>query len=177
MTFIEKFSQIKRKYGKIDESKLTENFAVQVEMTDEDCGGIFYIAYMNGPFAIEPYDYYDNTAIVKVSSKVLENILSCKADPMESFSAGEIQVEGDISHALMLVELMKKEPKPRKPRKAKAEETAVAAEAKEEVKAEEKAEVKEEKKPAEKKAPKKEKAEKKPAVRKTAKKTTKKDAE
>ena len=161
MTFIEKFSQIKKKYGKIDESKLTENFAVQVEMTDEDCGGIFYIAYMNGPFAIEPYDYYDNTAIVRVSSKVLENILSCKADPMESFSAGEIQVEGDISHALMLVELMKKEPKPRKPRKAKAEETAVAAEAKEE------------KKPAEKKAPKKEKAEKKPAVRKTAKKTTK----
>ena len=161
MTFIEKFSQIKKKYGKIDESKLTEHFAVQVEMTDEDCGGIFYIAYMNGPFAIEPYDYYDNTAIVRVSSKVLENILSCKADPMESFSAGEIQVEGDISHALMLVELMKKEPKPRKPRKAKAEETAVVAEAKEE------------KTPAEKKAPKKEKAEKKPAVRKTAKKTTK----
>ncbi|MBO5935728.1 MAG: SCP2 sterol-binding domain-containing protein [Clostridia bacterium] len=165
MTFIEKFNQIKRKYGKIDESKLTEHFAVQVEMTDEDCGGIFYIAYMNGPFAIEPYDYYDNTAIVRVSSKVLENILSCKADPMESFFAGAIQVEGDISHALMLVDLMKKEPKPRKPRKAKTEEKAVVAE------------VKEEKKPAKEKAPKKEKAEKKPAVRKTAKKTTKKDAE
>ena len=165
MTFIEKFNQIKRKYGKIDESKLTEHFAVQVEMTDEDCGGIFYIAYMNGPFAIEPYDYYDNTAIVRVSSKVLENILSCKADPMESFFAGAIQVEGDISHALMLVDLMKKEPKPRKPRKAKTEEKAVVAEEKEE------------KKPAKEKAPKKEKAEKKPAVRKTAKKTTKKDAE
>lgn len=162
MTFIEKFNQIKKKYGKIDESKLTENFAVQVEMTDEDCGGIFYIAYMNGPFAVEPYDYYDNTAIIRLSSKVLENILSCKADPMEAFFAGEIQVEGDISHALMLVELMKKEPKPRKPRKAKAEE---------------KAEVKEEKKSAKEKAPKKEKAEKKPAVKKTAKKTAKKDTE
>ncbi|MBR3867766.1 MAG: SCP2 sterol-binding domain-containing protein [Clostridia bacterium] len=162
MTFIEKFNQIKKKYGKIDESKLTEHFAVQVEMTDEDCGGIFYIAYMNGPFAIEPYDYYDNTAIIRVSSKVLENILSCKADPMEAFFAGEIQVEGDISHALMLVELMKKEPKPRKPRKAKTEE---------------KAEVKEEKKPAKEKAPKKEKAEKKPAAKKTTKKTAKKDAE
>jgi len=162
MTFIEKFNQIKKKYGKIDESKLTEHFAVQVEMTDEDCGGIFYIAYMNGPFAIEPYDYYDNTAIIRVSSKVLENILSCKADPMEAFFAGEIQVEGDISHALMLVELMKKEPKPRKPRKAKTEE---------------KAEVKEDKKPAKEKAPKKEKAEKKPAAKKATKKTAKKDAE
>lgn len=162
MTFIEKFNQIKKKYGKIDESKLTEHFAVQVEMTDEDCGGIFYIAYMNGPFAIEPYDYYDNTAIIRVSSKVLENILSCKADPMEAFFAGEIQVEGDISHALMLVELMKKEPKPRKPRKAKTEE---------------KAEVKEDKRPAKEKAPKKEKAEKKPAAKKATKKTAKKDAE
>lgn len=162
MTFIEKFNQIKKKYGKIDESKLTEHFAVQVEMTDEDCGGIFYVAYMNGPFAVEPYDYYDNTAIIKVSSKVLENILSCKADPMEAFFAGEIQVEGDISHALMLVELMKKEPKPRKPRKAKTEE---------------KAEVKEDKKPAKEKAPKKEKAEKKPAAKKATKKTAKKDAE
>ena len=121
MTFIEKFNQLKKKYGKIDESKLTENFAVQVEMTDEDCGGIFYVAYMNGPFAVEPYDYYDNTAIIKVSSKVLENILSCKTDPMEAFFAGEIKVEGDIGHALMLVELMKKAPKPRKPRATKTE--------------------------------------------------------
>ena len=162
MTFIEKFNQIKKKYGKIDESKITENFAVQVEMTDEDCGGIFYIANMNTPFAVEPYDYYDNTAAIRISSKVLENILSCKSDPMDEFFAGNIQVEGDISHALMVVELMKKEPKPRKPRKAKAEA---------------KAEVAKEKKPSKEKAPKKEKAEKKPAVKKTAKKTAKKDAE
>lgn len=165
MTFIEKFNQLKKKYGKIDESKLTENFAVQVEMTDEDCGGIFYIANMGAPFAFEPYDYYDNTVAIKVSSKVLENVLSGKANPMDEFFAGNIQVEGDISHALMVVELLKKEPKPRKPRKAKTEEKAAVAE------------VKEEKKPAKEKAPKKEKAEKKPAVKKTAKKTAKKDAE
>lgn len=160
MTFIEKFNQLKKKYGKIDESKLTENFAVQVELTDEDCGGIFYVANMNTPFTVEPYDYYDNTASIKVSSKVLESILSCKSDPMAEFFAGNIQVEGDISHALMIVELMKKEPKPRKPRKAKAEEKAAVAEEK-----------------AEKKAPKKEKAEKKPAAIKATKKASKKDAE
>lgn len=153
MTFIEKFNQIKKKYGKIDESKLTENFAVQVEMTDEDCGGIFYIANMDAPFAVEPYDYYDNTAAIRISSKVLENILSCKADAKEEFFAGNIQVDGDISHALMVVDLMKKEPKPRKPRKAKTEKKAV---------------IKEEKK---------EKAVKKPATKKTTKKATKKDAE
>lgn len=167
MTFIEKFNQIKKKYGKIDESKLTENFAVQIEMTDEDCGGIFYIANMNGPFAVEPYDYYDNTASVKISSAVLEKILSCKADPMAEFSAGKIKVEGDISHALLVAELMKKEPKKRAPRKPKAET----------------AETKTAKKPAKEKAEKavkavKEKAEKvvkekKTATKKSAKKTTK----
>ena len=158
MTFIEKFNQLKKKYGKIDEAKLTENFAVQIEMTDEDCGGIFYVAYMNGPFAVEPYDYYDNTASIKVSSKVLESILSCKAEAMAEFFAGNIQVEGDIGHALMVVDLMKKEPKPRKPRKAKTEEKAAT-----EVK-EEKVVVKEEKK---------EKAVKKPAAKKTTKKASK----
>ena len=158
MTFIEKFNQIKKKYGKIDESKLTENFAVQVEMTDEDCGGIFYIANMDAPFAVEPYDYYDNTAAIRLSSKVLENVLSCKADAKEEFFAGNIQVDGDIGHALMVVDLMKKEPKPRKPRKAKTEEKAAT-----EVK-EEKVAVKEEKK---------EKATKKPAAKKTTKKAAK----
>ncbi len=111
MTFIEKFEAINKKYGKIDESKLTENFAVQIELTDEDCGGIFYVAYANGkPFEVQPYDYHDNTASIKVSSKVLENILSGKADAVAQFFAGKLKVEGNLSHATMLVDLMKKEP-------------------------------------------------------------------
>ena len=59
MTFIEKFTELKEKYGAVDESKLSESFAIQVEMTDEDCGGKFYVAYVNGVFAVEPYDYHD----------------------------------------------------------------------------------------------------------------------
>lgn len=113
MTFIEKFDSIKKKYGKIDESKLNENFAVQVEMTDEDCGGIFYVAYMNSPFAIEPYNYYDNTASVALKSKTLEAVLSGKADAVNEYTSGNIKVEGNIDHVLMLVDIMKKEPRKR----------------------------------------------------------------
>lgn len=141
MTFIEKFDALKAKYGKIDESKLSDSFAIQVEMTDEDCGGIFYVAYMNSVFAIEPYDYHDNTAAITVSSKVLENILSGKADPVAQFLTGKLKVKGNLDHALMLVNLMKKEPKKRAPRKT-AEKTAE--------KAVEKAVEKAEKKPAKK---------------------------
>ncbi|MBQ8208994.1 MAG: SCP2 sterol-binding domain-containing protein [Clostridia bacterium] len=111
MTFIEKFEALNKKYGKIDESKLTENFAVQVELTDEDCGGIFYVAYANGkPFEVQPYDYHDNTASIKVSSKVLENILSGKSDAVAQYLTGKLKVEGNLGHAVMLVDLMKKEP-------------------------------------------------------------------
>ncbi len=131
MTFIEKFDELKKKYGTIDDAKLTDNFAVQVEMTDEDCGGIFYVAYMNGPFAVEPYDYRDNTASIKVSSSVLEGILSCKTDAVEAFVAGKLEVTGDLSHALMLVDLMKKEPaKKRTTKKAPEKKTPAKKEEK-----------------------------------------------
>ena len=154
MTFIDKFNALKKKYGTVDESKLTESFAIQIEMTDEDCGGIFYVAYVNGVFAVEPYDYHDRTAAITVSSKVLESILSCKTDPMDAFFAGKLAVDGNVSHALLLVELMKKEPVKRAPRKTakKVEEKKAEAPA-------------EEKKTVAKKAP---------AEEKTAKKTTKK---
>ena len=152
MIFIDKFNALKKKYGKIDESKLTESFAIQVEMTDEDCGGIFYVAYVNGVFAVEPYDYHDRTAAITVSSKVLESILSCKTDPMDAFFEGKLAVDGNVGHALLLVELMKKEPVKRAPRKTAVKKAEAPAE---------------EKKTAEKKAD-------APAEKKTAKKTTKK---
>lgn len=129
MTFIEKFEALKKKYGKIDESQLSENFAIQVEMTDEDCGGIFYVAYMNSTFSVEPYDYHDHTAAIVTTSKVLEAVLSGKASPVTEFLAGKLKVEGNLDHALMLVKLMKKEPKKRAPRKT-AEKTEEKAEKK-----------------------------------------------
>ena len=75
MTFIEKFEEIKKKIGTPDLSKLTESFAVQVNMTDADCGGAFYIAYIGGNLAIEPYDYHDHTAMIYAKSKDLIDAL------------------------------------------------------------------------------------------------------
>ena len=54
MTFIEKFEQIKKKFGKLDTSRVSEDFAVQINLTDEDCGGAFFVAYQDGVAAIEP---------------------------------------------------------------------------------------------------------------------------
>ena len=76
MTFQEKFDEIKNAYyPRVDLKKLTRDFAIQVTMSDEDCGGTFYIAYINGIFAIEPYDYHDNTAMVDALSADLAAVL------------------------------------------------------------------------------------------------------
>ena len=165
MTFIEKFNELKEKYGTIDETKLSESFAIQIEMTDEDCGGIFYVAYMNGTFAVEPYDYHDRTAAITVASSVLEDILSCKTDAMDAFFAGQLALDGDAGHALMLVELMKKAPVKKTTRKAPAKKAAEKTA--------------EEKKPAAKKtaAKKADAATAEKPAKKTTKKAAKKDAE
>ena len=65
MTFEQKFQSLKVAFDKADVKKFdTDFFAVQVTMTDEDCGGTFYIEYKNDVYSVEPYNYYDNTAAV-----------------------------------------------------------------------------------------------------------------
>lgn len=169
MTFQKKFDELKAKYGKIDESKLSESFAVQIEMTDSDCGGIFYVAFVGGNFSVEPYDYHDNTAAVKVSSTVLEKLLSGKADAVKEFLKGNIKVNGKTDHALMVIDLMKKV-EPKKPAKKAAAKKAVKAEElkKEEVKPAEKKAVKAEEPKAEVKSEEKKPAAKKAAAKKPA---------
>ena len=149
MTFIEKFEEIKKKIGAPDLSKLNESFAVQVNMTDADCGGAFYIAYIGGNLAIEPYDYHDHTAMIYAKSKDLIDALIGKVDMLAAVMSGKIEVYGNIDHVTALATL-------HKPRAKRA-----AA-----------------KKPAAKKAAEKKTAEKKPAAKKApAKKTAEKTAE
>ena len=107
MTFIEKFEEIKKKIGKPDISKLTESFAIQINLTDEDCGGAFYIAYTDGNLEIEPYDYHYNTASVNVLAKDLIDIITGKLDALAAIMTGKMDVYGNIDHAKALALLKK----------------------------------------------------------------------
>lgn len=107
MTFIEKFEQIKKKFGKVDTSKLTENFAVQVNLTDEDCGGAFFVAYIDGEAHIEPYDYVDNTAVVNVKAKDLIDAIGGKLDVVGALMGGTIEVIGNVEHFNAMLTLKK----------------------------------------------------------------------
>ena len=144
MTFIAKFEAIKKKYAKPDLTKLTESLAIQVNLTDEDCGGAFYIAYINDEFAVEPYDYHDHTAMITTDAKTFEGFIGGKN------SISDMAIEGNEEHVKAIALIIEK--KKAAPKKATVKKTA-------------------EKKPAAKKAAEKKPAAKKTTAKKaTAKK-------
>lgn len=139
MTFEKKFDQFKKEFAKLDTSALPTDLAMQITMTDEDCGGTFYVANIDGNFAVEPYDYKDNTVNVTASAKTLKDLVTGKLDGPDALFRGLIEVNGNLDHALAITSL-----KPVAPAKKPAAKKTAA------------------KKPAAKKT-----AEKKPAAKKT----------
>ena len=101
MSYYEQFENLKKKIN-VDESKLTKSFATQVNMTDEESSGSFYIANVDGSLSVEPYDYNDYTSMITASSQAFSDILSGKLDPVKAFLSGDITIEGDIEDIKML---------------------------------------------------------------------------
>ncbi len=165
MTFIEKYNKLSKKLIKADITKYTENFAIQITMDDEDCGGTFFVAYIDGAFKVEPYDYVDNTVNINILSSTLEKLIDKKVTVDEAFEADAIAANGNADHVVMLFEGFEK-----KVRKAPAKKAAPKTEEKTEPK---KATKKvEEKKVAKKAEPKKEEVKKEEVKKPAAKKTT-----
>lgn len=152
MIFEKKFQEFKDKFAAADTSKFASPFAMQVNMTDEDCGGIFYIAYVDGVFSVEPYDYVDRTSEIVGLSTEIKKVFSGRIGLEKAIAEGKVTVYGNPADVAALQASVKK-PAAKKPAK--------------------KAEVKKEDTPK-KEAVTKEAAPKKAAEKKSAKKTEKK---
>ena len=107
MTFVEKFEQIKKKFGKVDVSRVTENFAVQVNLIDTDCGGAFYVTHFDGDVAVEPYDYHDNTAMLYIKAKDLVDAIGGKLSIVDAIMGGTVEVVGNVEHVQSMLLLKK----------------------------------------------------------------------
>ncbi|MBQ7572879.1 MAG: SCP2 sterol-binding domain-containing protein [Clostridia bacterium] len=163
MTFEKAFESVKKKFEKAD-AKNVADFALQITMTDEDCGGTLYAAVKDGVLAVEPYDYRDNNAVLDIAKADLLSLISGKLSLAKAVEKGAT-LKGD---ATVIDSLKATLPKPA-PKKAPAKKPAAKKETK-------KAEVKKaEVKKAEVKAPAK-KAEAKPAPKAEAKKAETKTA-
>ena len=67
-------------------------------MSDEDCGGIFYIANIDDVFSVEPYDYHDHTAMITASADDVLKVLTGKLSLDNGIKSGRFTVEGNPEH-------------------------------------------------------------------------------
>ena len=68
MDFYKNFEKVQKAFLKVNKETLTEDFAIQINLIDEEGNGAFYIARQGGVCAIEPYDYKDHTAMIDIKT-------------------------------------------------------------------------------------------------------------
>jgi len=115
MNFFEAFENIKKSITKFDSAKFENDFAIQVTMTNKDCGGIFYIEYKDGQLNIEPYNYYDNNVDITSGYADLLKVLSGKL----ALTSVKLNITGDAEILASFISSIefKTEEKPKAPAK------------------------------------------------------------
>ena len=157
MTFEGALKKIQEKFAAVDAAKLAD-MAVQVTLTDEDCGGTLYFKVTDGAVDVQCYDYRDNDATIDIQRKALMDILAGKSNLDKAVDKGQATVQGNFEKLDTLKDAI---PVYVAPKRTAAKKTVEAPKA-------------EAKKPAAKKAEEKKPAAKKTTAKKTAAKKTSK---
>lgn len=129
MTFEAAFKKLKEKFSNVDPQKL-EDMAIQITISDEDCGGTFYAEVRNNILAVEPYDYKDNDAVIDITKKALASILDGKSTFEKAVEKGEATVMGNIEKIASIKDAIAPAPKKATAKKAPAAKKVVAKEEK-----------------------------------------------
>jgi putative sterol carrier protein len=123
MTYEKIFGDVKKSLMKADISKLNREFAIQCNIQGEGEGS-FYIAFKEGVFSVEPYDYNDNDAQLFASGDTFMKMFSKKICGKEAFEQGLLGFEGDVGVVIALGGLEAKEAAQKKPAAKKKAATA-----------------------------------------------------
>ena len=123
MTFENALKRIKTAFVNVDASKLSD-MAVQVTLSDEDCGGTFYFKKEGSDLVVEGYDYHDNDAVIDIERKSLMDILSGKTTLDVAIEKGKATAKGDFLKLDTLKEAIPEYVA--KPRKTAAKKTEVS---------------------------------------------------
>lgn len=107
MTFEQAFLKVKEKFEKADATGI-DDFALQVTLSDEDCGGTFYATVTNGKLAVEPYDYWDNDTAIDITRSALLAYLAGRMTIETAMKNGEATVHGDVQTVKNWKNTMKK---------------------------------------------------------------------
>lgn len=121
MTFQKAFDNLKTILQTADTTDFSGHFAIQVNLTNKDCGGIFYIEWKDNTLYVEPYDYHDRDAMVTVMAGDLVRILEGRMNPQRAMEGGTLRVEGNSAVLMAVLGAIKPVEKPAKKPAAKKE--------------------------------------------------------
>ncbi len=178
MTYAQAFDKIKKKLAKADTKGMDNNFAVQVTLADEDAAGTLYVAYIDGEFSVEPYDYRDNNVAIDIKAadfiKMAEGKLTKETATEKNLlkAFGDVDVLEKITGIIKPVTRKSAVKKETAKKETAKKETAKKETVKKETVKKETAKKETVKKPAEKKEPAKKTTEKKEIEKKTETKKT-----
>ena len=128
MYFEEAFGKIKTSLQKSKVKAEDKHFAIQVRMTDYDCGGTFYIEQKDGQFYVEPYNYFDFDADIEASFKDIKDIADGKLDMKKAVEDGKLIISGNLDELLGYGKQLKKAPQKKTATKATAKKTSAVKE-------------------------------------------------
>lgn len=106
MSYEEIILYVKGNTKKTTGKKITKDIAVEFNITGEG-EGAFYIAVKNGKVVVEPYEYYDRDAKIITTTDELVNIIKNGKKPEDSFTDGNLAIEGNINVAREIMEVFK----------------------------------------------------------------------
>ena len=109
MTYEKIFGEVKKSLMKADVSKLEKEFAIQCNIHGEGEGS-FYVAFKDGIFSVEPYDYKDNNAQLFADGDTFIKMFAKKISGFEAHDQGLLGFEGDLDAVLTLGGLEPKAP-------------------------------------------------------------------
>lgn len=104
MDYFKAFEKLKTALEKAKIPLSDGHFAVQAHITDEDCGGIFYIEKRDLRLFVEPYDYYDNNACIFASFDTFKKMFEGKISAKAAFDDGSLIIDGDAEGFFETVE-------------------------------------------------------------------------
>ncbi len=101
MTYEEIVEKLKKVYGKAKADKIEGHLAVQFDIVGEGEGAL-YIEVNDGAIDVQPYEYYDKNALVRITADVLMDIATGALDFESAYNEQKLWIEGDLGAALLL---------------------------------------------------------------------------
>jgi putative sterol carrier protein len=108
MTFFEAFEKIKKSIKFETAPEIEGHLALQLNITDEDAGGICYVEVNDGRILVEPYDYRDNDWILWASTEDFCKVFSGRLGVERALKEERLKITGNVDRAMEFRKFTKK---------------------------------------------------------------------